>query len=61
LLGLINIVILLVLIIANCLVFQKIDHLAGFFLIPYGLWVAFATAPNSAIWYLNSQGQDLSI
>ncbi|RCK43722.1 TspO [Thalassospira profundimaris] len=53
-LGLIDIVILLVLIIINCAMFMKIDRLAGMLLVPYALWVGFATLLNGAIWHLNS-------
>jgi tryptophan-rich sensory protein len=34
--------------------FLKIDRLAGALLIPYALWVAFATALNIAIVQLNA-------
>ncbi|WP_288351013.1 TspO/MBR family protein [uncultured Thalassospira sp.] len=51
--GLVDIVILLALIIANCAMFLKIDRLAGILLIPYVLWVGFATLLNGAIWHLN--------
>ncbi|WP_210520508.1 TspO/MBR family protein [Thalassospira sp. ER-Se-21-Dark] len=53
LLGLIDIVMLLGLIIANMVAFWKIDRLAGMLLVPYALWVAFATLLNAAIWQLN--------
>jgi len=53
LLGLIDIVILLGLIIANMVAFWKIDRLAGMLLVPYALWVGFATLLNAAIWQLN--------
>lgn len=52
-LGLIDVVILLAVIIANMIAFWKIDRLAGILLVPYALWVAFATLLNAAIWHLN--------
>ncbi|WP_430474718.1 TspO/MBR family protein [Thalassospira lucentensis] len=54
LLGLIDIIALLVLIMANIVVFMKIDRLAGILLLPYGAWVGFACLLNSAILHLNS-------
>ena len=52
-LGLIDVVNLLAVIIANMIAFWKIDRLAGMLLVPYALWVAFATLLNAAIWHLN--------
>ncbi|WP_246832874.1 MULTISPECIES: TspO/MBR family protein [unclassified Thalassospira] len=52
--GLIDIVPLLVLILANIAVFWPIDRMAGWLMVPYALWVGFATLLNSAIWWLNS-------
>lgn len=48
------IVILETLIVLTINVFVKIDRLAGIVLIPYALWVAFATVLNIAIVRLNS-------
>ncbi|MFC4235052.1 TspO/MBR family protein [Thalassospira xianhensis] len=53
LLGLIDIVPLLILIIINCAMFWRIDQLAGMLLVPYALWVGFATMLNGAIYFLN--------
>ena len=53
-LGLIDIVILLAVIIANMIAFWRIDRLAGMLLVPYAAWVGFATLLNAAIWHLNS-------
>jgi tryptophan-rich sensory protein len=53
LLGLIDIVILLAVIIANMIAFWRIDRLAGMLLVPYAAWVGFATLLNAAIWHLN--------
>jgi tryptophan-rich sensory protein len=33
--------------------FWRHDRLAGMLLVPYGIWVAFATMLNAAIWRLN--------
>jgi translocator protein len=53
LLGLVNIVLLLILIALVIKVFYKISHTAAYLLLPYFLWVVFATALNAAIWMLN--------
>ncbi len=34
--------------------FYKINKLAAWLMLPYLLWVSFATALNGSIWYLNS-------
>lgn len=52
-LGLINIIALLVCIALNIAVFMRLDRLAGWLLLPYGVWVGFATLLNGAIWHLN--------
>ncbi|MGJ0508111.1 MAG: TspO/MBR family protein [Methylocystis sp.] len=41
------------LILATLLAFRRLDRLAGACLIPYALWVAFATYLNAGIWALN--------
>jgi tryptophan-rich sensory protein len=48
------IAILETLIVLTIMTFLKIDRLAGALLIPYALWVAFATALNIAIVQLNA-------
>lgn len=53
LLGLIVIVALLVLIVVTTKQFYRIDKNAAYLLVPYLLWVSFATALNGAIWVLN--------
>lgn len=53
LLGLIDIIILLVFIIANTIIFYKISMTAGYLLIPYLLWVSFASILNFSIFLLN--------
>jgi benzodiazapine receptor len=40
-------------ILATLLAFRRIDGLAAALLVPYALWVAFATVLNCAIWRLN--------
>ncbi len=52
-LALVEIVILLLFITINALLFWRIDPLAGALFVPYGLWVAFATFLNAALWVLN--------
>ena len=51
--GLIIIIILFILIIVTIKSFYKVSKTAGNLLIPYLLWVGFATALNFAIWQLN--------
>ena len=51
--ALLEIVILLVVIIANTILFWRIDRLAGALFVPYVLWVAYALVLNAAIWLLN--------
>jgi tryptophan-rich sensory protein len=51
--GLIDIVLLLGLIAATAVAFARSSRPAALLLVPYGLWVAFATALNAAIWALN--------
>lgn len=53
LLGLINIISLWILIIYNIILFYKVDKKAGFLLIPYLLWVSFASILNLYIYLLN--------
>jgi tryptophan-rich sensory protein len=54
-LALANIILLWVLIIATLLSFWRITPLAGILLIPYLLWVSFASVLNYAVWQLNPQ------
>lgn len=51
--GLVNIVFLLGLIVWNIVVFYKIKKSAGWLLIPYLLWVSFASVLNFSLWLLN--------
>jgi tryptophan-rich sensory protein len=47
------IVVLEAAILATIAAFRKIDRLAAALLVPYALWVAFATVLNIAVWRLN--------
>lgn len=53
-LGLIDISILLILIILTIGAFRKVDGLAAKLMIPYLLWVSFATLLNGSILFLNT-------
>ena len=50
-----DIVLLWVLIVATLIAFWRIRPIAGALLIPYLLWVSFASALNYAVWQLNPQ------
>ena len=50
-----DIVLLWVLIVVTLIAFWRISALAGALLIPYLLWVSFATALNYSVWQLNPQ------
>ena len=52
-LALIDIFALLVLILATFVLFWPVRRLAGWLLVPYIVWVGYATALNYAIWRLN--------
>lgn len=52
-LALIDIVVLDILVVATIAVFIRRDHLAGWMMLPYLAWIAFATTLNAAIWSLN--------
>jgi benzodiazapine receptor len=52
-LALVDIVLLLVVIVVNAVLFWRADRLAGWLLVPYAAWVAFASALNFALWRLN--------
>jgi tryptophan-rich sensory protein len=51
--ALAEIVVLLAAIIANAVLFWRIDRAAGALLLPYAAWVSFATLLNAALWRLN--------
>ena len=50
-----DIVVLWMLILATLIGFWQVRPLAGALLVPYLLWVSFATALNFAVWRLNPQ------
>lgn len=50
-----DILLLAVAIVATLVAFWRISRLAGALLIPYLLWVIFASALNYAVWQLNPQ------
>lgn len=52
-LALVDIVLLLGAIVANIVLFRRIDATAGWLLVPYAAWVGFASVLNLAIWRLN--------
>jgi tryptophan-rich sensory protein len=54
-LAFVDILLLWVLIIATLIAFWRVRALAGWLLVPYLLWVSFASALNHAVWQLNPQ------
>jgi translocator protein len=42
-----------VLVVLTILAFRRIDRLAAWLLVPYLLWILYATALNAALWQLN--------
>ena len=52
-LALAEIVVMWAAILITAIKFARLDRLAGVLMIPYQLWVSFATALNGAIWWLN--------
>lgn len=53
LLALIEIVLLWLMIYETFVQFNKVNKIAGYLLIPYLLWVTFATVLTASIWWLN--------
>lgn len=51
--GLIDILLLMAAIVATMLAFRRVSRIAVLLLLPYLLWVAFATTLNFEIWRLN--------
>jgi tryptophan-rich sensory protein len=54
-LSFIDIVLLWILILSTIIAFWRVRPLAGVLLVPYLLWVSFATGLNYSIWQLNPQ------
>jgi len=54
-LALIEISLLWVAILVNVVLFWKISPLSGALLIPYLIWVTYATYLNAGIWHLNKR------
>jgi tryptophan-rich sensory protein len=52
-LALLEIAVLLALVVATAAAFFRIRPLAGALLVPYTMWVAFASYLNAGVWYLN--------
>jgi benzodiazapine receptor len=50
-----DIVALWALVVATVIAFWRISPLAGALLVPYLMWVSFASALNAAVWQLNPQ------
>ena len=51
--ALAEIVVLLAAILATIRAFWRVDRIAGLLLLPYAVWVAFATVLNWTIWLMN--------
>ena len=51
--GLLSIVVLLILILMTTVQFYRIDKRAAYLMMPYLLWVCFATMLNIAVYLLN--------
>lgn len=52
-LALVDLAALLVALVATILLFWRVSRPAAYLLLPYGVWVCFATALNASIWLLN--------
>ena len=51
--GLVVIIPFLIAVILSALAFAKVNTSAGWLMLPYPLWVAFATYLNTTMWWLN--------
>lgn len=51
--ALVWIIVLLALVVLTTRAFARIDKTAGWLMLPYVLWVAFAAYLNAGVWYLN--------
>lgn len=49
----VEIIILWLMIYETYFIFSKVNKISGYLLIPYLLWVGFATVLNASIWWLN--------
>ena len=54
-LAFVDILLLWALIVATLIAFWRISALAGALIVPYLLWVSFASALNYSVWQLNAQ------
>ncbi len=52
-LGLVEILVLLLAIVATIVAFRRVSPTAAWLLLPYLLWVGYATALNFAVWRMN--------
>jgi translocator protein len=52
-LALVEILVLLVFILFTMVSFKRVSTVAAYLLLPYLLWVSFATVLNASIWWLN--------
>jgi len=52
-LAFLDIILLLVLVIITAVKFYSLDKTAGYLLVPYVLWVSFASVLNLSVWQLN--------
>lgn len=52
-LALVEIVCLLVAVIWTACLFRRVSAAAGALMVPYGLWVSFATVLNATLWWMN--------
>jgi tryptophan-rich sensory protein len=57
-LALLEISLLWVAILVNIVLFWKISPLSGALLIPYLIWISYATYLNAGIWHLNKRSTD---
>lgn len=53
LIALVEIVLLWLMIYETWFIFKRIDKIAGWLMVPYLLWVSYATVLNASIWWLN--------
>ena len=51
--ALVEVMILLIAVSVTAALFWRIERLAGLLMVPYALWVGYATALNAALWLLN--------